>query len=206
MRHGQIVNASGLGQGMCQNVMMVASGQTVPDHSRQEREVVVLHQHHGVLRLRLGDDRVREPRIDGAVVLEVAGAKRGPHVRDVAQRPQAFVGEAAVVAALFLGREPDAPQLIERLAGRYCHAIAAIDRFAIGAAAAVRDPRAGARAHDRLERGDEAAGGVLDAYALRRAHVNVGLAIRDDDDVVAVQLAPQSGAQCLLVPDPLAAV
>ena len=70
----------------------------------------------------------------------------------------------------------------------------------------MRDPGARARAHHRLERGDEAARRALDADAVRRAHVDVGLAVGDDDDVVAVQFAAQRRAQRLLVPDALAAV
>ena len=59
-RQGQIANASGLGQGMCQNVMIVASRQPLADHPRQQREVVVLHQDDRVLGLRLGDHGVGE--------------------------------------------------------------------------------------------------------------------------------------------------
>ncbi len=168
--------------------------------------MVVLHQHDRVLRLGLGDDRVREPRVDRAVVLEVAGAKRRPHVRDVAQRPQALVGEAAVVPALLLGREPDASDLVERMLGRDRDAVVAIDRFAVRAAAAVRDPGSRARAHHGLERGDETARRMLDANALGRAHVDVRLAVGHGDHVVAVQFAPQGRPQRLLVPDALAAV
>ena len=180
--------------------------QALADHPRQQREMVVLHQHHRVLRLGFGDDRVREPRVDVAVVLEIARAERGAHVRDVTQRPQALVGEAVVIPALFLGREPDAPDLVERLPGRHRHAVVAIDGLAVGAAAAVRDPGPRARAHHGLERGDEAAGRVLDADSLRRAHVDIRLPVGHRDHVVAVQLAAQRRPQRLLVPDALAAV
>ena len=70
----------------------------------------------------------------------------------------------------------------------------------------MRDPRARARAHHRLERGHESARWVLDANPSAARDVDVRLAVRDDDDVVAVELAAQRGAQRLLVPDALAAV
>ena len=41
-RHGQMANDSGLGQGMCQKVMTIASGSSLANHARQQCEVVVL--------------------------------------------------------------------------------------------------------------------------------------------------------------------
>ena len=54
---------SGLGQGMCQNVMMVARG-SLAHHARQQREVIVLHQHDRVVGVRFGDHRVGEALVD----------------------------------------------------------------------------------------------------------------------------------------------
>ena len=140
--------------------------QALADHPRQEREVIVLHQHHRVIAVRLLDHGVGELRVDRAVLLPVGGAKRRPHVRDVAQRPQAFVGEAFVVAGDFLLGQPHAADAVGRLLGRDADAIVLVDGLAIGAAAAVRDPGARAGAHDRLERGDEAARRMLHADAV----------------------------------------
>ncbi len=181
-------------------------GQPVADHPRQQREVVVLHQDDGILGLGFRHDRVGEPRVDGAIVLEVARAERRAHVRDVAERPQALVGESRVVPVLFLRREPDPADLVDRMLGRHRDPIVAVDGLAVGGAAAVRDPGARARAHHRLERGHEAARRTLQADAVRCLRVDVRLAVRHDDDVVAVELAAQRRAERLLVPDALAAV
>ena len=59
-------NASGFGQGMCQNVMIVASGSALADHARQQGEVVVLHQHDRVVGARLLDHGVGEAAVDRA--------------------------------------------------------------------------------------------------------------------------------------------
>jgi hypothetical protein len=84
--------------------------------------------------------------------------------------------------------------------------IVAVDGFAVGRSASVRDPRSRAGAHHRLERGDEAAGGPLDVDAVGTANVDVRLAVGDDDDVVAVQFPLEHVAQRLLRPDHLIAV
>jgi hypothetical protein len=90
--------------------------------------------------------------------------------------------------------------------GRHRDAIGTIDGLTIGGATAVRDPRARARAHHRLERRHETARRVLQVDSVGCPPVDVRFAVRDDDDVVAVQLAAQRRAQRLLVPDALAAV
>ena len=93
-------NDSGFGQGMCQKVRIVARGSLLADHRRQQREVVVLHQHDRVVAARLGDHGVGEALVDAAVALPVGLAEHRPHMGDMAQRPHAFVGEAVVVALL----------------------------------------------------------------------------------------------------------
>ena len=181
--------------------------QPLADHPRQQREVVVLHQHDRVVGLRLGDDGVGEARVDLAVVLPVGRAERRPHVRDVAERPQALVGEAVVVAGLLLPREPDAADAgtpacsggtatrswrstVSRSAEPLPWAIHVPEQARITGSSAVTRPLAG-----RCTRMPSAV-----------ADVDVGLAVRHDDDVVAAQLAAQRRAQRLLVPDALAAV
>ena len=110
-RHGQIANASGLGHGMCQNVMIVASRQ------RARGSSAAAARNDSPARARSGRSASprRPPRRRSAAFtrtycVPVRRAERRPHVRDVAQRPQPLVGEAVVVAGLLLRREPDAAQ------------------------------------------------------------------------------------------------
>ena len=93
----------------------------------------------------------------------------GTHVRDVTGRPQPFVREPAVVAPLFLRRQPDALERVGRRVGRHSNAIARVDDVAIGAAGAVSDPRAAALAHQRIERHRHAAGRRGRSESFRRA-------------------------------------
>ena len=169
--------------------------QPLANVARHEREVIVLHEHDRVLGLRLVDHGVGEAPVHQLVVLPVGAAEHGPHVRDVAQRPDPFVGEAVVVAFLLLLRQPDAAQRVRRIAGRHADVVARIDGFAIGRAAAVRDPRSRARAHHRFDRGDEPAGRPAHHGAVRPGLVDVRLAVRDDDDLVAGELLAQQLAQ-----------
>ncbi len=65
-----------------------------------------------------------------------------------------------------------------------------VRRLAIPAAAAVRDPHAACRAHDRIERGDEAARRTNpgdNAAGSADAVVDVRFAVRDNDDADAAE-------------------
>ena len=176
------------------------------DHPRQKREMIVLHQYHRIGGLGLDGNGLGKFLVDAAILLEVGRAKGRTHVGNVTEGPQAFVGEARVVACFLLLRQPDATHLVQRMFGRHSDAVAAVDGFAIGRSAAMRNPRAGACTHHGLECRDQSASRALQMDAFRRSHVDVGLAVRYGDDVVAVQFAAQRGAQRLLVPDALAAV
>ncbi len=182
-------------------------GQLLAHHRGQQREVVVLHQHDGILAARLGHDGVGEALVDGLVGLPVRLAEHRAHVRHVAQRPQALVGKAEVVALLFLGRQPQAAQLVVVLARRHGDAVVGVDDLAVGVAAAVRDPGARAGAHHRLDGGHEAAGRALDDdAAVLRVLVDVGLAVGHDDHLVAAQLRHQQRLQALGAPVGLGAL
>ena len=88
--------------------------QALAHHARQQREVVVLHQHDRVVGARLVRHHVGEAPVHRLVVLPVGRAEDRPRVRDVAERPQALVGEAVVVALLLLLRQPDAADAVRR--------------------------------------------------------------------------------------------
>ena len=175
-------------------------GQPLADELRQERKVVILDEHDRVVGLGFVHYRLREQPVDLLVVLPVAAAKHGPHVRDVAQRPQALVGKTAVVAGFLLFRQPYATDRIRGCRRRDRHAIVLVDHLGVARAAAVGDPRSRAGAHDRLQRGDKSARRAPHIDAAVVLDVDVGLAVRDDEDVVAPQISLQDGAQRLRRP------
>ncbi len=181
-------------------------GQFLADHARQQGEVVVLHQHDGVLGLGLACHGAGELAVDRDVLRPVARAEGRPHVGDVAQRPQPLVGEAVVVAGLLLRRKPDAADLVGGLFRRHRDAVVLVHHLAVGRAAAVGDPGAGAGAHDRLQRGDQPARGPLHLDAIAAALVHVGLAVGHHDHVLAAQFAAQNAAQRLRRPGDLVLV
>ena len=131
--------------------------QPLPDHPRREREVIVLHQDDRILGLGLLGDGVGEPRVDLFIELPVALPELRAHERDVAQRPKAFIGKTVVITVLLLVRNPDSPKRVRGSARRNADLVIGVDRFPVGAAAAVSDPGAAAGAHDRLKRRDQAA-------------------------------------------------
>src|SRR5260370_18771432 len=89
----------------------------------------------------------------------VFGAEDGTSVRDVAERPNTFVGEAFVVALFFFRTEPDAAKRITGMVRRNTKMILGVDRLAVGVAGAVGDPRAVGGEEDGFESGDQATGG-----------------------------------------------
>jgi hypothetical protein len=177
--------------------------QAPPHQLWHQRKVVVLHEHDRILGVRLVADSVGELLIDLLVVRPVIGAEHRPCVRVVAQRPQPLVRKSEVVAALLLAREPDPAQRIGFLARRHAQPAVRVGGLAIGGAAAVRDPDARAGTHHRLQRRHQAARGeahrdlflrmiVTPMVPVRRARhvlVDVRLAVGDDDDLLADQLA-----------------
>ncbi len=159
------------------------------DHPGREREVIVLHEDDRIGPLDLLADGLCEPPVHALVLQPVRRAELRPRVRVVTERPEALVREPVVVAPLLLLREPHPPERVRLLAGRNPHPVVPVHRLAVCRAAAVRDPRPGARAHHRLERGDEAARRVDDAdRSVRPALVHVRLPVRDDHDAVAVKV------------------
>ena len=165
-------------------------GQPLANEARHEGEVIVLNEDDRIFGVHLLTDGVGELLVDGLVVLPVLASEDGAGVREVAERPEALVGEAVVVALLFFGREPDPPDEVGLFAGRHADPPVLVGRLSVRGAAAVGDPDSGAGAHDRLERGDETARRMNDDdTAVLGPFVDVGFPIRDDDDFLAVQVA-----------------
>src|SRR5262249_36267968 len=151
--------------------------------------------------LHLRQERAREPLVDGLVVLPVGGAEPRALVHDMAEGPQPLVGEAVVVAGLLLVAEPDAPQRIRGIRRWQPDALADL---AVGVAAAVRDPHAAARLHDRTERGHQTAGRLLLTHDTPVAHVADRLAIRYDEHGTAAEPHLDELLETLLRPHTLA--
>ena len=203
-RQGQMAKDSGLGQGMCQKVMIVASGSSLADHvSAAGRSGSPAPARWGPSVLASLATASANLRLTADILRPVARAEGGPHMGDVAQRPQPLVGEAVVVAGLLLRRQPDAADLVGGFVRRHRDAIVLVHHFAIGRAAAVGDPGARAGAHDRLQRGDQPARGALHLDAIAAALVDVGLAVGHHDHVFAAQFAVQNAAQRLRRPGDL---
>ena len=116
-------------------------GPGVLHHPRQQREVIVLHKHHGVFAaLHLFEQRIGKPLVHALVALPVGGAEDGPRVRDVAQRPQPFVGKAVVVLRLFFRGKPHPPQRVTRIVRRHAQPVELVHGRLVGIAAAAAPP------------------------------------------------------------------
>ena len=169
---------------------------------RQQREVIVLHEHDGLLDgLHLLQQRLREALVHQAVVPPVGGAKARALVDDVAERPQALVGETVIVAGLLLVAQPHAPQGVRRIRRGQPDPLADLT---VGVAAAVGDPHAAARLHDRAERGHEAARRLLLPHEAAVAHVAHRLAVGHDEDGTAAEAHLDELLETLLRPYALA--
>ena len=137
-------------------------GTLLLDHARQQREVIVLNQHHRILfSLDLLQQRVRELPIHGFVEFPVFGAESRASVGDVAERPQALICESQIEPLFFFLGQPQPAKSVLRMVGRNTNAIVLIHGFAVRIAGSLRDPGAVAGAQNRLKRGHQAAGGNL---------------------------------------------
>src|SRR5687768_6217509 len=107
----------------------------------------------------------------------------------MAERPQRAIGKAVVVTLFLFARQPDAAQRVRRLVRRYGEMPALVDRLVIAASASVRDPDTARRAHDRIERRHEPACGANPRDLAGRIDpvMDIGLAVRDDDDAYAAE-------------------
>jgi len=128
------------------------------DHPRQQREVIILHQDHRPLRVfDLLQQGLGELAVDCLIPLPVHVAKDGSGMRDVAERPQAFVGEAVVIAFFLFLRQPHPAQRVLRIVWRHLQVIVAVHKITIRRTAAVRHPGAVGSAKHRFQRRDQAA-------------------------------------------------
>ena len=69
--------------------------------TRKQSQVVILHKYHRLRAvLHFIQQRIGKPPVHTLIALPVGGAKDGPRVRDVAERPEPLIGEAIVVLRL----------------------------------------------------------------------------------------------------------
>ncbi len=134
-------------------------GTGVLDETRQQRKVVILHQHDRIVFvLHFFEERPGKFPVDGLIVFPVFDAECRAGVRDVAERPQPFIGKTEVEALLLFLGEPHAAERVLGMVRRDAHAVVFIDGLAIGGAAGLRDPSPIAGAQDGFEGGDQSAG------------------------------------------------
>ena len=136
--------------------------------------MIILHQHQRLLAvLHFLQQGVGEFFVHVAIVAPVFGPKQRPGMGDMAEGPQAFIGEAIVVAFFLFRRQPDAAQRVPRLLGRYRQPVLPVHGDAVRIAGPMRDPRAVGGAENRLHRGNQSAGrhDRLDGVAPPDMHV-----------------------------------
>jgi len=140
---------------------------------------------------------VGEALVNSLVLQPIFWAKDRARVRDVAERPEALIGEAIVVALVFFFREPHAAQRVARAIGRDTQAVKDVDRFAVGTAGAIRDPCAITCQQYRLESRDHAAGrhDHPDSFPRSLEYVHVRLAIGNDEQRLVLKPIAQADAE-----------
>ena len=114
--------------------------QALADEPGREGKVVILDEHDRRFAVGFGKDRVRKPLVDRTVHREIIGAKDRAYVGSVAERPQPFVGEAAVIAALFLRCQPHPFQPVRRSVRRNPNAVQRVNDVSVRRAGPMRHP------------------------------------------------------------------
>jgi hypothetical protein len=117
---------------------------------RREREVIILHQDQRRVAGRLVTNGIGEPRVDGAVRVEVGRPKDWSHVCPVAQRPECFIRKSVVIALPLMCVEPDTPEPVLRTGGWHVQSVPPIDDSAIGGSGTVCHPYSGAGLDERF--------------------------------------------------------
>ena len=173
----------------------IAPGDVPKRHDRRVRQMVahdlghqgqmeILHEHDGVVGFGFLDDGQRKPFVDLLVLFPVRGSKDGTDMGQMTERPEPFVGKSVVVAVFFLRRHPNPPDLVCRVIRRDADMAARIDDLAVGRAAAMRDPHAGAGTHNRFQSCDDPAGRHLDFDMLPLPIVEIRLTVRGNQHFI----------------------
>ena len=143
--------------------------------------MIVLDEHNGFTNaFDFLKDSGCEFAVDVLVVLPVGGPKKRPGMRDVAKRPESFIGKSVVVAFLFFLAEPNAAQSVARIVGWNAQTVRRIHDFGVSIAIAVSNPRTIAGVEYGFERGDQTARRNYDFDCPPISLVRVRLTIGND--------------------------
>ena len=94
----------GIGPGNVPENRHTRVGTPFLDHARQEGKVIILHEHGGArFTFHLVEESVGEFPVHGLVVLPIPGAERRAGMGNVAQRPEALIGETEIKTFLLFG-------------------------------------------------------------------------------------------------------
>src|SRR3989338_72995 len=161
------------------------------DQRGDERKMVILHKNQRPLYpVYFFKQRLGEETVDFAILRPVFFAEYRPYMREMAQRPERFVGKAVVVPLYFFAREPYALQRVPRLVMRNANFVFLIYGELIGFARSVRDPHAAGCLHNGFERGYDAprGHGPFDAVLAARIHVRFSIGYDEYGPVFYVRL------------------
>ena len=160
------------------------------DHLRQQSKVVILNKQGRLFRAgHLVQHRFGKLPVHLFIMFPILGSEQRPRMRDMAERPQAFVSEAVVVAFFFIFVEPYAPQRVLRLVGWNSQPVIPINGFAVRVAAAMGDPGPVTGPQNRLQCSDQSAGWNKDLERLAFSGMHVRFTVGDHKQPTAVELA-----------------
>src|SRR6266567_8517328 len=91
-------------------------GPALLNHSRQQRKMIILHQHHRLTDiLHFLEQSVRKLPVHFLIMLPIAGPEKGTRVRDMTEGPEPLISKSVVIALLLFLGEPDSPQRVMRI-------------------------------------------------------------------------------------------
>jgi hypothetical protein len=138
---------------------------------------------------RLVGHGVSEAKVDRAVALPERRPELEVLDEHVTERPQRAIREAVVVALDVVVIQPDAPERVRLLVGWHADAADVIRRVTVRRPGAPRHPRPVDSPHRRVERRNEAPRRLPHLHAVHAAHVLVGLAVGDEDELAVAEVS-----------------
>ena len=171
------------------------------DQFRQQCKVIILDEQRRLLcACHLLQHCLGKLPVRLYIVLPIERPEQRPRVSDMAKRPQAFVGEAVVVALFFFLVEPYSPQRVLWLVGWDGQPVILVNGLAVGIPAAMSDPGAVTGLQNRLQCGDQSAGRYQNLERLALPGMHVRFAVGNYKQPVAIELAAHVHCQSLRRP------